>query len=36
MAKEQLAMMGIEPPPEQGQSQPQDSEEFSVKIGGGK
>jgi hypothetical protein len=31
-AKEQLAMMGIEPPPEEGQSQPQDSEEFSVTM----
>jgi hypothetical protein len=31
-AKEQLAMMGISPPPEQGQAQPQDSEEFSVTM----
>jgi len=33
MAKEQLAMAGIEPPPEEGQqTQPQDSEEFSVTM----
>jgi hypothetical protein len=31
-AKEQLAMMGIEAPPEEGQAQPQDSEEFSVTM----